>query len=205
MIRINLLGVPKKTARGRRASAASMSGGGEGSSTVVLGVIFVGVLAVSIGLAQMWVQREHVALEKNLQKAVQENQRLADVKAKYEASKKKADMYERRVRVIDELKNAQKGPVDLLNLVANTINSTDAVWLETMTNDGKNLNFTGMALSPNSVADLMANLRKTGAFKTVEIKETSQDSSVKDVQAFKFELICEMSPNFNDKIQKQQS
>ena len=198
MIRINLLGVPKKTSRGgRRASTvAATGGGGEGSSTVILGLIFAGALVVLIGLAQMWVQREHDVLEKNLQKAILENQRLADVKAKYEASKKKADMYERRVRVIDELKSAQSGPVDLLNLVADTINSTDAVWLETMTNDGKTLNFTGMALSPNSVADLMANLRKTGAFRTVEIKETSQDSAVKEVQAFKFELICEMNPGF---------
>ena len=152
----------------------------------------------------MWVQREHDVLEKNLQKAQLENQRLADVKAKYEASKKKADMYERRVRVIDELKSAQSGPVDLLNLVADTINSTDAVWLDTMTNDGKTLNFTGMALSPNSVADLMANLRKTGAFRTVEIKETAQDNAVKEVQAFKFELMCEMNPGFK-KPQKQQS
>jgi len=86
--------------------------------------------------------------------------------------------------------------------VADTINSTDAVWLETMTNDGKTLNFTGMALSPNSVADLMANLRKTGAFKTVEIKETAQDSGVKEVQAFKFELVCEMAPGVIGKAQK---
>ena len=204
MIRINLLGVPKKTSRGRRASTAAVAGGGgEGSSTVVLGLIFAGALVVLIGLAQMWVQREHDTLEKNLQKAQLENQRLADVKAKYEASKKKADMYERRVRVIDELKAAQSGPVNLLNLVADTVNSTDAVWLETMTNDGKTLSFTGMALSPNSVADLMANLRKTGAFKTVEIKETLQDASVKEVQAFKFELNCEMDPNFSGKNHKQ--
>jgi Tfp pilus assembly protein PilN len=206
MIRINLLGVPKKTSRGgRRASTVAVSGGGEGSSTVVLGLIFAGALVVLIGVAQMWVQREHDTLEKNLQKAVLENQRLADVKAKYEASKRKADMYERRVRVIDQLKNAQDGPVTLLNLVADTVNSTDAVWLETMTNDGKTLSFTGMALSPNSVADLMANLRKTGAFKTVEIKETLQDASVKEVQAFKFELNCEMDPNFLGKNRKQQS
>jgi type IV pilus assembly protein PilN len=206
MIRINLLGVPKKTTRGgRRASTIAVSGGGEGSSTVVLGLIFAGALVVLIGVAQMWVQREHETLEKNLQKAVMENQRLADVKAKYEASKRKADMYERRVRVIDQLKNAQDGPVTLLNLVADTVNSTDAVWLETMTNDGKTLSFTGMALSPNSVADLMANLRKTGAFKTVEIKETLQDASVKEVQAFKFELNCEMDPNFLGKNRKQQS
>jgi len=203
MIRINLLGVPKKTRGGRRATAAVSSGGGEGSSTVVLGLIFAGALVVLIGLAQVWVQREHDTLEKNLQKAIMENQRLADVKAKYEASKKKADMYERRVRVIDELKSAQSGPVNLLNLVADTVNSTDAVWLETMTNDGKTLSFTGMALSPNSVADLMANLRKTGAFKTVEIKETLQDASVKEVQAFKFELNCEMDPNFSGKNHKQ--
>ena len=204
MIRINLLGVPKKTSRGgRRASTVAAAGGGEGSSTVILGLVFVGALVVLIGLAHMWVQKQHESLEKDLQKAIVENQRLADVKAKYEASKKKADMYERRVRVIEELKAAQSGPVDLLNLVADTINSTDAVWLETMTDDGKSLNFTGMALSPNSVADLMANLRKTGAFKSVEIKETAQDSAVKEVQAFKFELICERAPNFTGKAQKQ--
>jgi Tfp pilus assembly protein PilN len=202
MIRINLLGIPKKTSRGRRATAASAPGG-EGSSTVVLALIFVGALAVLIGLAQVWVQQSHDKLEKDLQKAILENQRLAEVKAKYEASKKKADLYERRVRVIDELKAAQAGPVNLLNLVADTVNSTDAVWLETMTNDGKTLNFTGMALSPNAVADLMANLRKTGAFKTVEIKETLQDASVKEVQAFKFELNCEIAPTFTGKVQKQ--
>jgi len=202
MIRINLLGVPKKTSRGRRAPSVAVPGG-EGSSTVVLALVFVGALAVLIGLAQVWVTREHDRLEKDLQKAILENQRLAEVKAKYEASKKKADLYERRVKVIDELKAAQAGPVNLLNLVADTVNSTDAVWLETMTNDGKTLNFTGMALSPNAVADLMANLRKTGAFKTVEIKETLQDASVKEVQAFKFELNCEIAPTFTGKVQKQ--
>ena|SRR5215467_6726278 len=202
MIRINLLGIPKKTTRGRRAPQVSVPGG-EGSSTVVLGVIFLGALAVLIGIAQVWVGHEKDRLEKDLQKAQLENQRLADVKAKYEASKRKADMYERRVRVIDELKAAQSGPVNLLNMVADTVNTTDAVWLETMTSDGRTVTFTGMALSPNAVADLMANLRKTGAFKTVEIKETLQDASVKEVEAFKFELNCEIAPTFTGKIQKQ--
>jgi Tfp pilus assembly protein PilN len=203
MIRINLLGVPKKTARGRRAPSIAAAGGGEGSSTVVLALVFIGALAVLIGVAQVWVTKDHDRLEKELQRALLENQRLAEVKAKYEASKRKSDLYERRVRVIDELKAAQSGPVNLLNLVADTINSTDAVWLDTMTSDGKTLNFTGMALSPNAVADLMANLRKTGAFKTVEIKETLQDASVKEVQAFKFELNCEIAPTFTGKVQKQ--
>src|ERR1051326_4362171 len=205
MIRINLLGVPKKTSRGRRAPAMAAAGGGEGSSTVVLALVFIGALAVLIGVAQVWVTKQHDSLEKELQRAILENQRLAEVKAKYEASKRKADLYERRVRVIDELKQAQKGPVELLNLVADTINSTDAVWLDTMTlsADSKTLTFTGTALSPNAVADLMASLRKTGKFKTVEIKETLQDATIKEVQAFKFELNCAIDPCFTGKIQKQ--
>lgn len=199
MIRINLLGVPRKT-RGRRA-AATVSVPGEGSSTVVAVLIVAGLLAVGVAGSYMYVTREHDSLQKEFQKAMAENQRLADVKAKYEASKRKADMFERRVKVIDELKEAQKGPVNLLNMVAETVNKTDAVWLEAMTDDGKSIDFTGMALSADAVADLMANLRKTGAFKAVEIKETSQDAQVKDLQAFKFELICEKG--FSTKVQKQ--
>lgn len=189
MIRINLLGVPRKT-RGKRAASVSVPG--EGSSTMVLALVVVLGLGVAVAASYMWVTREHDRLDKSLQKATAENMRLADVKAKYEASKRKADMFERRVKVIDELKEAQKGPVNLLNLVADTVNRTDAVWLDSMTSDGKNLNFIGMALSADAVADLMTNLRKTGAFKTVEIKETSQDATVKELQAFKFELICEI-------------
>jgi Tfp pilus assembly protein PilN len=200
MIRINLLGVPRKTRGGRRAAAA-VSVPGEGSSTVVAALIVAGLLVVGIAASYMWVQREHETLQKQFQLAMAENQRLADVKAKYEASKRKADMFERRVKVIDELKEAQKGPVNLLATVADTVNKTDAVWLEAMTDDGKNINFVGMALSADAVADLMANLRKTGAFKAVEIKETSQDPAIKELQAFKFELICEKG--FSAKVQKQ--
>ncbi|HKT52368.1 MAG TPA: hypothetical protein VJV96_18850, partial [Candidatus Angelobacter sp.] len=138
MIRINLLGVPRKT-RGKRAASVSVPG--EGSSTMVLALVVVLGLGVAVAASYMWVTREHDRLDKSLQKATAENMRLADVKAKYEASKRKADMFERRVKVIDELKEAQKGPVNMLNLVADTVNKTDAVWLDSMTSDGKSLNF----------------------------------------------------------------
>jgi Tfp pilus assembly protein PilN len=202
MIRINLSSLaPTKAKRGKRAAAPTLSMPSEGPSVVVL--VLIG-LAITVGVCyffQYQVNAQRDKLAKELQAALAENQRLAEVKAKYEASKKQADVFERRVKVIEELKNAQKGPVDMLNLVADTVNKTDAVWLDSMTSDGKNLNFIGMALSADAVADLMANLRKTGAFKTVEIKETSQDATVKEIQAFKFELICEIG--MSNKVQKQ--
>lgn len=201
MIRINLSSLaPPKGKRGKRASVPSVSmPSGGGPSTMVLALGFIAILAAGIGYSY-WhvVVSERPRLEKQLLEALAENARLADTKAKYEASKKKADLFERRVKVIEELKDNQKGPIFMLNLVADTVNKTDAVWLDSMTSDGRNLDFIGMALSPDAVADLMANLRKTGAFKTVEIKETSQDSAIKELQAFKFELICEIG--FTNKV-----
>jgi Tfp pilus assembly protein PilN len=49
----------------------------------------------------------------------------------------------------------------------------------------------GMALSTDAVAALIGNLQKTGHFKNIEIKETYQDESYKDMQAFQFTLTCE--------------
>jgi Tfp pilus assembly protein PilN len=204
MIRINLssLAPQKKRGGGRRApSMPTISVPGEGSSTVVLALIVFGALGLAIALSYVYLDRQAAQLKKDMDVAEAENRRLAEVKAKYEASKKKADMFERRVKVIDDLKEKQSGPTKLLDLVAETVNKTDAVWLNSVTSDGKNLTFVGMALSPDSVADLMANLRKTGSFKSVEIKETAQDGSVKEVQAFRFELICEIG--FSSKVQKQ--
>jgi Tfp pilus assembly protein PilN len=147
-----------------------------------------------LGYLYLHVTHEHDDLQRDLQAAIVENQRLSEVKAENERLKKEAEQFNRRVQVIKQLEAGRTGPVDFLNQVANTINNTDAVWLQAMTDDGRSVDFTGMALSPNAVADLMVNLQKTGLFKSVEIKETSQDSSVKEMQAFKFELICEKAP-----------
>jgi Tfp pilus assembly protein PilN len=208
MIRINLSSLaPTKAKRGggaaKRAPAImpSVSIPGEGPSSVVLILVFLIVVLGGIGGTYWWANQRTIQLQADLQKAIAENQRLAEVKARYEAQKKKSDSFERRLKVIDELKEAQKGPAEMLNLVADTVNKTDAVWLDSMTNDGKSVDFVGMALSADAVADLMANLRKTGKFKSVEIKETSQDPQVKELQAFKFELICEIG--FSSKVQKQ--
>jgi Tfp pilus assembly protein PilN len=195
MIRINLSSLaPPKGKRGKRGSTpvVAISTPGEGSSTVVLVLIFLLAVGGAIGVSWWLVGREHDKLDREYKVAVAENQKLAEVKVKYEATKKKEEVFERRAKAIDQLKEGQKGPVNILNMVADTVNKTDAIWLESLTSDGKSYDFVGMALSPDAVAELMANLRKTGFFKTVEIKETAQDAAVKEVQAFKFELICEL-------------
>jgi Tfp pilus assembly protein PilN len=93
--------------------------------------------------------------------------------------------------VIDQLRAAQAGPVELLNTIGVTVNDTEAVWLNSMKDQGNSVDIEGMALSTNAVASLISNLQKTGHFKNIEIKETYQDDTYKEMQAFNFTLTCE--------------
>jgi Tfp pilus assembly protein PilN len=76
-------------------------------------------------------------------------------------------------------------------MIGDTVNGTEAVWLNTMKDQGNSVDIEGMALSTDAVANLMTNLQKTGYFRNIEIKETYQDISFKDMQAFQFTLTCE--------------
>jgi Tfp pilus assembly protein PilN len=123
--------------------------------------------------------------------AEQKNRELADVKARFLERQTQADAYQRRVDVIKQLHDGQTGPVNLMAMLGQTINNTEAVWLSKMDDSGPQVNLEGTALSTDAVANLIANLQKTGFFKTVEIKETYQDETIKDMQAFQFTLTCE--------------
>jgi len=186
MIRINLLGVT----RPKRSKGPSFSIG-VGANTMVIGLI---VAAITLGgnyLYYLKIDRTGKQLQEQLQQAKNENVRLAATKARYQEREKVFQLYDRRVKVIHQLQDAQSGPSDLLNTVAATVSTTDAVWLNSMNDDGGNINLSGNAISANAVANLITNLKKTNYFKSVEIKETYQDESVKEVQAFAFKIVCE--------------
>jgi Tfp pilus assembly protein PilN len=143
--------------------------------------------------AGYWYQldREKKSIEVHARLAEQKNRELADIKVRYMERQRQADSYKRRVDVIDTLRNNQSGPVNLLSMIGDTVNSTEAVWLNSMQDQGASVAIDGTALSSDAVANLISNLQKTGFFRNIEIKESYQDESVKDMQAFQFTLTCE--------------
>jgi Tfp pilus assembly protein PilN len=193
MIRINLLAAPKP--KGKRGSAAVaavsvMEAGDSGSP--MLKVLVVLVLCAGVNFFrwhQLDSQKKEIA--QKMQQAEQENRELADVKARYLERQRQAESYKRRVDVIDQLRASQAGPVNLLNMIGETVNGTEAVWLNNLKDSGSSVDIEGVALSTDAVANLMQNLQKSGYFRNIEIKETYQDEQVKDMQAFQFTLTCE--------------
>jgi Tfp pilus assembly protein PilN len=191
MIRINLLGAQKgKNKRSAASTAAVMEVGDVGSPKLKVLVVLVLAALVNAGY---WYQldKQHRDIAAKMEVAMRKNAELADVKARYLERQREAENYKRRVDVIDQLRAAQSGPVDLLNTVGQTVNNTEAVWLNSMKDQGASIDIDGMALSTDAVASLISNLQKTGHFKNIEIKETYQDDTYKEMQAFNFTLTCE--------------
>jgi Tfp pilus assembly protein PilN len=157
-----------------------------------LKVLVIMVLAGLLNLGYWYhLNQESKAIAEHMKVAEQKNRELADVKARYLERQTQANNYKRRVDVIDQLRSGQAGPVTLLAMLGQTVNTTEAVWLSKMDDQGASVNLEGTALSADAVANLIANLQKTGFFKNVEIKETYQDEQIKDMQAFQFTLTCE--------------
>jgi type IV pilus assembly protein PilN len=171
----------------------AMGGGGEGPSAALILGVFAVIGALTFGGLYYKSSSESSKIQADIKKELAEGQRLANVKSKYETRKKEAEIFEKRVKVIDQLRADQAGPVNLLNTVGEMVNNTDAVWLNDMNEQGQSININGTALSTAAVANLMTNLKRSGYFKSVEIKETSQDVN-KDMQSFSFTLVCEKQP-----------
>src|SRR5258708_28628845 len=146
MIRINLLGAQKgKNKRSAASAAAVMEVGDVGSPKVKVLVVLVVAALVNVGY---WYQldKEHRDIAAKMEVAMRKNAELADVKARYLERQREAENYKRRVDVIDQLRAAQSGPVDLLNTVGQTVNKPEAVWLNSMKNQGATMLIDGMAL-----------------------------------------------------------
>jgi Tfp pilus assembly protein PilN len=193
MIRINLLENSKgknKRAGGSAAAMPTMEMGDLGSPKLKVLVVLLVAGMLNFGY---WyrLDRQAKSIASQMTAAEQKNRELSDVKARFLERQTQANNYKRRVDVIDSLRAGQAGPVNLLAMLGETVNGTEAVWLNKMDDAGASVSLEGTALSTDAVATLIANLQKTGFFKSVEIKETFQDDAVKDMQAFQFTLTCE--------------
>jgi Tfp pilus assembly protein PilN len=193
MIKINLLENSKgkgKRGGGGGPSMPTMEMGDMGSPKLKILAVLVVVGLFNLGY---WYRLDHQAkaIATHMKVAEQKNRELADVKARFLERQNQANNYKRRVDVIDGLRASQSGPVNLMAMMGETVNNTEAVWLSKLDDQGPTVNLEGTALSTDAVANLIANLQKTGFFKNVEIKETFQDDTIKDMQAFQFTLTCE--------------
>ena len=191
MIRINLLGTPKKKSK-KRLSLNMPVIPADGPSIYIVALLVATIGGGANFLHYRQLSNQHDKLMADIQEANQQAQQLAAIKQKFAQRQKEADEIKRRFDVIEQLRNNQATPVRLLSLVSEGVNTSDTVWLISMNDQGANVKMEGYALSHVAVANFMTNLKKTNGFKSVELDETTQQD-YKGVPAFTFKLTVEKS------------
>ena len=117
-----------------------------------------------------------------------EKARLEQLKAEVEGSEKQRVVLQQRINIIEELQRNRTGGQELLTAVANTVSRTDTLWLTSLQRKGDALTMQGSAGSIVAVANFITQLRRSGYFDAVEIKESGQDEKMSAVQMFNFTL-----------------
>jgi len=184
MIRINLLGRARpKAARTTVPLEATLQ-------YVLLAIALVASVGILYG-HYLLMDRENKQVLAHIQKQMGEKARLEQLKQQVDTFEKEKVVLQQRISVIEDLQRNRTGGEELLNAIANTVGRTDTLWLTSIDRKGTSLTINGAAGSLNAVANYISQLKRSGYFQQVEIKESHQDESNKVVQIFLFSLTAD--------------
>jgi Tfp pilus assembly protein PilN len=184
MIRINLLG--RSRPKATRATVPL-----EATLQYVLLAIALVVSGGALYGHYLLLDRENTKVAAHIQKQMGEKARLEQLKVQVDNFEKQKTVLQQRIGVIEGLQRDRTGGQELLEAIANTVSRTDTLWLTTVERKGDSLTINGSAGSINAVANYITQLKRSGYFQTVEIKESHQDDSNKAVEIFNFSLTAQ--------------
>ena len=172
MIKINLLAEGKRPVVARRARPARVGGGAgpELANLLLVGGIVLGLLVAAgwwFMLAQKIKQkdREIVAAQKEVDELAQVIKEVEEYKAK------KAEL-ERKIEVINTLKDNQRGPVQIMDEVSRAL--PELLWLTNMDVAASTINLRGSAFNMSAVANFIDNLDKVEEFAEPILNDATQ-------------------------------
>jgi type IV pilus assembly protein PilN len=186
MIRINLLGQSRPKAT---RSAVPL----ESALQVLMLILALCVGVGFLGLDYWSTNRKVEEVQKKIDALKQQKAQLEQIKQQVEAFEKQKDLLQQRINVIEDLQKNRSGGQELLDAVANTVSRTETLWLTTLTRKGNSLQIVGTAGSINAVAEYITQLRRSGYFQQVEIKEAKQTDDA-NVQLFSFTVTATFAP-----------
>ena len=138
-------------------------------------LVLAGILVLAGALAAWWytTNREISRLTETREKLRAEDRRLQALKKEIAEFEKVKQLLESRIQVIGKLKEAQTGPVQLLNHVIQSIPRDTNLWLTLLDQKGERIQIVGFSQRTESIPDFMINLAAGGVFKSVRPRGTS--------------------------------
>jgi type IV pilus assembly protein PilN len=161
MIHINLISEGKRPTAVRKKKDLSERLSGENTAGILL------LVAILPGLLftgwEFWSLRadlkEKTAYAGDLQRQYDS---LKSIIAEVEDFKKKKQELENKIRVIEDLKNNQRGPVQVMEQVSRSL--PELVWLDRMEVNRNTIRLVGRGQNENAIANFIDNLDKVEGF-----------------------------------------
>ncbi|MBN2241169.1 MAG: PilN domain-containing protein [Acidobacteria bacterium] len=178
MIKVNLL--KNAAVRTHRTPVRPSS-----SQTGVLLVVFFVLVAASMGAWYYVVNDQKNGMTEYRNELKAEEARLQALKAKLEKYEEDKKHVQSRIRLIEQLKEQQTGPVLLLNHVLHSIPKNRLLWLTSLIQKDNTVKIVGLTQKIEAIPDFMTNLAETGFFQSVDLEEISTQN-----EASKFSLLC---------------
>jgi len=155
-----------------------------------LGLLFLIVyLAAGGGLGFYYVtlSREEARLTTELERARAENEQLKASNGRAGNVKEQLAEMQKRVTTVLDIVKSQGRPLKLLDSFVDTI--PQDLWITSLEEKNSVVKIAGTAYSTTAVSDLMANLKRSGKFKDIDILIARQDLA-KNPRPVTFEVTC---------------
>src|SRR5205823_14777819 len=105
-----------------------------------------------------------------------EAQKLEKVIKDVEDFQRQKDNLQKRIDLINQLKQNQKGPVRVMDQISRDL--PDLVWLDKMTIDAGKVTISGRGLNPNAIALFVGNIKNDPYFEEPNFGTVTQTSVV---------------------------
>ncbi|MEE4273479.1 MAG: PilN domain-containing protein [Thermoanaerobaculales bacterium] len=169
MIKINLVSeAPTATVAKRKRTEFSL-GAKQGD------IILVTVLAIAVAVCGTWwfiLKSKRAELKEIERQRTVERDELQPYIDKVEELEAKRALLKRKVDVINELKNKQRGPVRIMDEVSRAL--PELVWLTQLKLSGTSITLTGEAMDENAVANYYSNLDSSPFFEEPLVKNIAR-------------------------------
>ncbi len=169
MIKINLISEAPTAAVAKRKKPEFSLGAKQGD------IILVTVLAISLAVSGTWwflLKSKRADLKEFERQKTVERDELKPFIEKVEELEAKRALLKRKVDVINELKNKQRGPVRIMDEVSRAL--PELVWLTQLKLAGNNITLVGEAMDENAVANYYSNLDSSPFFEEPEVKNLAR-------------------------------
>lgn len=173
MIRINLLAEGRRPTAVRRARKVDLAER-DWTHISLVAAIVLGVL-VTAGYWFLLDRRER-AVREDVVEAEAEVERLRPILEEVEEFKAKQADLERKIEVITNLKNAQTGPVRVMDAVSRSL--PELLWLDQMDVSATSIRLSGRAFNVNAVSNLIENLDRVPEFKEPRLGPVRESGEV---------------------------